>query len=113
MKGVITLKLKILMCIMWISFAFLFSYEIYAASSTPSLVTKINSAFTKIQGYLEKISTPIAGVCICSGILIRKLSFGDEHKMIMGKKIIVNSIVGYAGIRLLDLIIKFIETVVK
>ena len=33
--------------------------------------------------------------------------------MIMGKRIIINSIVGYAGIRLLDIIIKFIETVVK
>ena len=33
--------------------------------------------------------------------------------MVMGKRIIVNSIIGYAGIRLLDIIIKFIETVVK
>ena len=107
------MKLKVLMCIVWISLCVIFACNVHAASSTPSLVTKINSAFTKIQGYLEKISTPIAGVCICSGILIRKLSFGDEQKMIMGKKIIINSIVGYAGIRLLDLIIKFIETVVK
>ena len=70
-------------------------------------------AFTKIQGYLKKLSTPIAGVCLASGILIRKLSFGDEKKMIMGKRIIVNTIVGYAAIQLLDLIIKFIEAVVK
>ena len=56
----------------------IFSYSVYAASSTPTLVTKINSAFTKIQGYLEKIATPIAGVCIASGFLIRKLSLGDE-----------------------------------
>ena len=80
---------------------------------TPSLVTKINSAFTRIQGYLKKISTPIAGVCIASGIIIRKLSFGDEKKMITGKRIIINSVVGYAAIQLLDLIIKFIEAVIK
>lgn len=107
------MKIKILMCILWISISIIFSNLVYAATSTPSLVTKINSAFTKIQGYLEKIATPIAGVCLASGILIRKLSFGDEQKMITGKKIIVNTIIGYASIRLLDLIIKFIETVVK
>ena len=101
------MKIKILMCILWISTSIIFSNLVYAATSTPSLVTKINSAFTKIQGYLEKIATPIAGVCLASGILIRKLSFGDEQKMI------VNTIIGYASIRLLDLIIKFIETVVK
>ncbi|MBQ8379209.1 MAG: hypothetical protein IJX34_00145 [Clostridia bacterium] len=91
---------------------FTFSF-VYAAPATPSLVTKINSAFTKIQGYLEKIATPIAGVCMISGILIRKLSFGDEHRMMIGKKIIVNSIFGYASIRMVDLILKFIEAVVK
>lgn len=107
------MKLKILLCIVWISLTFFITCSVYAASSTPSLVTKINSAFTKIQGYLEKIATPIAGVCIISGILIRKLSFGDEHRMIIGKKMIINSIVGYASIRLIDLIIKFIEAVVK
>lgn len=110
------MRQKILMCIMCISIIVLFSSSVFAAStnaSTPSLVTKISSAFTKIQGYLKKLSTPIAGVCLASGILIRKLSFGDEKKMIMGKRIIVNTIVGYAAIQLLDLIIKFIETVVK
>ena len=93
-----------------------FSSCVFAAStnaSTPSLVTKISSAFTKIQRKLKKLSTPIAGVCLASGILIRKLSVGDEKKMIMGKRIIVNTIVGYAAIQLLDLIIKFIEAVVK
>lgn len=107
------MKKKFLMCIMWISFFIFLTSGVYAASSTPSLVTKINSAFSKIQGYLEKISTPIAGVCIISGILVRKLSFGDEKKMIIGKKIIINSVIGYAAIRLIDLIIKFIEAVVK
>lgn len=51
------MKLKFLLCIMCISMSIVFSYSVYAASSTPTLVTKINSAFTKIQGYLEKIAT--------------------------------------------------------
>lgn len=107
------MKFKFLMCIMCITFSFFVFSSVFAATSTPSLVTKINSAFTKIQSYLKKISTPIAGVCIASGILVRKLSFGDEKKMIIGKRIITNSVIGYAAIQLLDLIIKFIETIVK
>ncbi len=98
---------------MWISLIGLLTTGVYSASSTPSLVNKINSAFTRIQSYLEKIATPIAAVCIISGILIRKLSFGDSQKMIMGKRIIINAIVGYAAIELIDLIIKFIEAVIK
>ena len=88
--------------------------QIYAATSTtPTLVNKINSAFKRIKEYIEKISIPIAGVCIASGFLIRKLSFGDEKKMILGKNIIINSIIGYAAIQSLDLIIKFVDTVIK
>ena len=43
------MKLKFLLCIMCISMSIVFSYSVYAASSTPTLVTKINSAFTKIK----------------------------------------------------------------
>ena len=50
-----------------------------------------------------------AGVAIASGVLMRKLSFGDDEKMIKGKKIIVNAIVGYAIILSIDLIIKFVD----
>ena len=113
------MKLNKLLCIMCITLCLFITSYVFAANnntttgSTPSLVTKINSAFTRIQGYLKKISTPIAGVCIASGIIIRKLSFGDEKKMITGKRIIINSVVGYAAIQLLDLIIKFIEAVIK
>ena len=113
------MKLNKLLCITCITLCLFITSYVFAANnntttgSTPSLVTKINSAFTRIQGYLKKISTPIAGVCIASGIIIRKLSFGDEKKMITGKRIITNSVVGYAAIQLLDLIIKFIEAVIK
>lgn len=107
------MKLKFCLCIMCITLCLIFISQVYAATTTPSLVTKINSAFTKIKSYLIKISTPIAGVCIISGILVRKLSFGDERKMITGKRIITNTIIGYASIQLIDVIIKFIEAVVK
>ena len=82
------------------------------AATTPTLVTKLNSALKKILEYLEKLSTPAAGVAIATGVMIRKLSFGDEEKMIIGKRVIINAIVGYLIIQLIDLIIKFIEGIV-
>ncbi len=83
---------------------------VYGATD-PTLVTKLNSALKKIQSYLVKLATPAAGVAIASGVLIRKLSFGSEEKMVIGKKIIVNAILGYAIIISIDLIIKFVDSV--
>lgn len=85
--------------------------SIYGATD-PTLVTKINSALKKIKGYLVKISLPAAGVAIASGVLIRKFSFGSEEKMVLGKKIIVNAILGYAIIISIDIILKFVDAVI-
>lgn len=85
--------------------------SVFAAD--PTLVNKLNSAFKKIQGYLVKLATPIAGVALATGVLIRKLSFGDEEKMAKGKKVIINAIIGYAIIISIDLIIKFVEAVIS
>lgn len=90
----------------------LFSTSCVFAATTPTLVTKLNTALKKILEYLEKLSTPAAGVAIATGVLIRKLSFGDEEKMVIGKRVIVNAIVGYLIIQLIDVIIKFIEGIV-
>ena len=90
----------------------LFSTSIVFAATTPTLVTKLNTALKKILEYLEKLSTPAAGVAIATGVMIRKLSFGDEEKMIIGKRVIINAVVGYLIIQLIDLIIKFIEGIV-
>lgn len=91
---------------------FLFSTSCVFAATTPTLVTKLNTALKRILEYLEKLSTPAAGVAIATGVLIRKLSFGDEEKMVIGKRVIINAIVGYLIIQLIDLIIKFIEGIV-
>ena len=64
----------------------------------------------KILGYLQTLAVPIAGVSIASGVLMRKLSFGDDEKMLKGKKIIINAIVGYGIIISIDLIIKFVDS---
>lgn len=83
-----------------------------AAAQTPTLVSKMVNAFKKIKEYLVKLAGPIAAVAIVAGIIIRKLSFGDEEKMTVGKRVIVNAIAGYFVILLVDLIIKFIEALV-
>ena len=85
---------------------------IYGATS-PTLVNKLNSALKKIQEYLVKLATPTAGVAIATGVMMRKLSFGDEEKMVKGKKVIINAIVGYGIILSIDLIIKFISAVLE
>ena len=106
-------KKIIIFCFCIIVFMIFFSNVFCATATTPTLVNKLNSALKKIQSYLVKIAAPAAGVAIATGVLIRKLSFGDEEKMIKGKKIIVNAIVCYGIIISIDLIIKFVDSVLK
>ena len=101
---------KIVICFMLVMLVVSVNF-VYAAT-TPTLVTKLNSALKKILTYLKTLATPAAGVAIATGVLIRKLSFGDEEKMVIGKRVIINAIVGYLMIQLIDLIIKFIEGIV-
>lgn len=82
------------------------------AATTPTLVTKLNSALKKILSYLEKLAPAAAGVAIASGVMVRKFSFGDEQKLILGKRIIINAIIGYATILLIDVILKFVDSLV-
>ena len=103
---------KISILILYIILIFFSTSHVFAASKTPTLVTKLNTALKNILVYLKKLATPAAGVGIATGVMIRKLSFGDEQKMIIGKRVIVNAIVGYLIIQLIDLIIKFIEAIV-
>ena len=94
------------------SLALIFILSIGTAvfGADPTLVTKINSGLKKVQGYLIKFATPAAGVAIASGVLMRKFSFGNEEKMAIGKKIIINAIIGYAIVISIDLIIKFVDS---
>lgn len=106
-------KKLILVCIVIFSVVIIFSTIYGATAKTPTLVNKLNSALKNIQSYLVKIAAPAAGVAIATGVLMRKLSFGDEEKMVKGKKVIVNAIVCYGIIISIDLIIKFVDSVLK
>lgn len=104
------IKFKNIVMVMLILVLIVNCTSIVYGATNPTLVTKLNTAMKKILGYLETLATPIAGVAIATGVLMRKLSFGDEEKMIKGKKVIVNAIIGYAIIISIDLIIKFVES---
>lgn len=104
-------KQKIILTILIIVVILFITNNVYAAT-TPTLVNRLNSALKNILSYLEKLATPAAGVAIATGVMIRKFSFGDEEKMVIGKRVIINAIVGYGIILLIDLILKFIEAVV-
>ncbi|MBR1539683.1 MAG: hypothetical protein IJ629_00590 [Clostridia bacterium] len=84
------------------------SGECFAAD--PTLITKLKSAFEKIQGYILRLATPVAAVSVGVGALMRKFSFGDEEKIRTGKNLIRGSIVSYIVILLTDMILSLINT---
>jgi len=104
-------KKKIMFIVIMLGLFIILGNEVFAAT-TPTLVTKLNSALKKILEYLEKIAPAAAGVAIASGVMVRKFSFGDEQKLILGKRIIVNAILGYGIILLIDVILKFVDSLV-
>lgn len=90
----------------------LFSLNISSFAAYPKLVNKIVDAFEDIKSYIVAIATPLAAVAIGSGFLMQKFSFGDEERIRGGKKLIRTSIVSYAFILALDLIINLIKTLI-
>jgi hypothetical protein len=79
-------------------------------ATEPKLITNINSALTKIKEWIIKISTPAAAVAVGTGVLMKKFSFGDEERIIVGKKLIKNALFSYAFILSVDLILKVINS---
>lgn len=107
-----TLKFLFIILSFFIIFIFLFSAKSYALSS-PALVGRFSTAFLAIKNWLITISTPVAAVSIIIGFLMKKLSFGDEERMRIGKKIVRNSFVSYIFILMIDLIIDAIQFITR
>lgn len=99
--------------ILFIMFSILFTFVLPSFAGYPKLVNKLVSAFESIKSYIIAIATPIAAVAIGSGFLMQKFSFGDEERIRSGKKLIRTSIISYAFILLLDLIINLIQSLIK
>lgn len=102
---------KMISILVVVSIMFSLCSTVFGAT-TPSLVNKLNTILKKIKTYMVNLAGPAAALAIATGVMIRKLSFGDEEKMIIGKKVIINAIFSYFIILLVDLIVKFIEALV-
>ena len=89
---------------------FILSNISYAAE--PKIISKLNTAFSNIESWIIKLSTPAAAVAVGSGVFIKKFSFGDEERLRMGKKIIRNSLFSYGFILAIDLILSAIKSLV-
>ena len=106
--------IKFLIVFFIIFFSFIYFVNIYATTDkSPILVNKFKRAFEKIQEYLILIATPAAGVAICTGLLMRKFSFGDEERVRTAKKLIRGTIIAYALIISTKLILNFILVILK
>lgn len=105
------LKKFILFLLLLLILLFYFSPSVFA--SDPKLVSKLNSAFTDIKGWLIKLATPAAAVAVGTGVFMKKLSFGDEERIRTGKKLIKGSLFSYAFILAIDLILSAISGLVK
>lgn len=82
-------------------------------AADPKLISKLDSAFSKIEDWLIKLATPAAAVAVGTGVFMKKFSFGDEEKLRTGKKIIRNSLFSYAFILAVDLILSAIKSLVS
>lgn len=98
--------------ILFISITIIFSFYLDSFAAYPKLVSTLLDAFDSIKSYLIAIATPVAAIAIASGFLMQKFSFGDEERIRNGKKLIRTSIVSYAFILTLDLIINLIQNLV-
>lgn len=77
------------------------------------MVVKIESAFSQISNWILRLSTPIAGVTIAVGLLIKKFSFGDEERIRISKRIVRGTLVSYGLILALELILSTIKSLIK
>ncbi len=98
--------------ILCIAITITLTFNTISFAGYPKLVNTLLKAFDQIKSYLVAIATPVAAVAIASGFLMQKFSFGDEERIRNGKKLIRTSIVSYAFILALDLIISLIQSLI-
>ena len=110
-KKIFNLNNLTIIFILVIIFIFIFSNFSFAAY--PKLITTLNSAFEKIKSWLVSLATPAAAVAVGAGVFMKKFSFGDEERMRIGKKLIRTSLISYALILVLDLVLSTIQNLLS
>ena len=76
----------------------------------PQIVKKLNTAFENIRDWMIKLATPAAAVAVGTGIFITKFSFGDDDKIMKGKRLVRTSLYSYGFIIAIELILKAIDS---
>lgn len=97
--------------IVFLTSIFILLFTSTSFCATTKIVSRIEDALETISDWIVKIATPAAAVAIGSGLLIKKFSFGDEERMMTGKKIIRNSLFSYAFILVIDLVLDAIKSI--
>ncbi len=105
-------KLLILLIIISILTFFVLNITTYAGAN-PAFIQTTSQAFEKIQKYIVRIATPISAVSLGVGLLMRKFSFGEEERIRTAKKIIRGTLVSYALILSVDLILELVKTILR
>lgn len=106
-------KIKFLYSI-FLFFIFIFiCYTNSFAWGDPQIISKLQSGFESIEGWILKLATPAAAVAVGTGVFMRKFSFGDEERIRIGKKLIRNSLFSYAFVLAIDLILSAIKSLIS
>ena len=79
----------------------------------PKIVNKLNSSFNDIEKWCIKLATPAAAVSLAIGLFIKKFSFGDEERIRISKKIIRATLISYALLLAIDLVLAAIKSLVS
>ena len=74
----------------------------------PKIVNKLNSSFNDIEKWCLKLAVSLA-----VGLFIKKFSFGDEERIRMSKKIIRATLISYALLLAIDLVLAAIKSLVS
>ena len=104
---------KVLFYIILLSFIFIVFLSGSAFASDPKIVSKLQSGFEDIEGWIVKLATPAAAVAVGTGIFMKKFSFGDEERIRVGKKLIRNSLFSYGFLMAIDLILAAIKSIIS
>ena len=98
-------------CLIFI-FIVIFSLQKPTYCATPKIVSKLQSGFEDIEGWILKLATPAAAVAVGTGVFMRNFSFGDEERIRTSKKIIRGSLFSYGFLLALDLILQAIKSLI-
>ena len=99
--------------ILILTIVFLSTLSIFSYAATPKFVNKLQKAFEDIESWFMKLATPAAAVAVGVGLFMKKFSFGDEERIRMSKKIIRGTLISYALLLMIDLILSAIKSIVS